>query len=301
MCAIAIVDSTELTNLRNAYDADASEIARLTAAVAAGTNAASGTARPAEAAVDGSQSRQRQRTELLPLLRTVGQATTLQHSPPKITAIYYDGVKASFVVTLNNQAALAKFEVALRDARLNVTDESVTQRPSGIEAKLTIIHDVSPLRTRLSARRWMVVIASGVISCLILLYVLWWKPLQGELARLRIDAPKQHQQLEQLIAKKTIAQSAPETSAPAVTNVGLIDYIGHTSGSYNLRDHIKDFRLERPDAVKFTVEDASLSVLLGWLSSMQHDRHMKLESASITSRPASNTVNAVLALTDPRN
>jgi hypothetical protein len=143
MCAIAIVDSTELTNLRNAYDADASEIARLTAAVAAGTNAA----RPAEAAVDGSQSRQRQRTELLPLLRTVGQATTLQHSPPKITAIYYDGVKASFVVTLNNQAALAKFEVALRDARLNVTDESVTQRPSGIEAKLTIIPLKSDIRS----------------------------------------------------------------------------------------------------------------------------------------------------------
>jgi general secretion pathway protein M len=140
--------------------------------------------------------------------------------------------------------------------------------------------------------RWLV-LAGGVASVLILVWLLVLSPLRSEAATLR-NAVAAKQRLLGDLARIEITQ-APNSNGP-VQGEGqtLVIIVNSTAESHGLA--LPRTRPNGPNGIDVTFQGASFDALIAWLIVLQANYAVEVESASFSSAREQGLVNGQLSL-----
>lgn len=149
------------------------------------------------------------------------------------------------------------------------------------------------------AARERAVLAGGALAALLLFYALLWAPLQRDLARLRVDVPKEYQQLQWMRTQADRIQQLRSTSPKTVPGNGLLSFVEQSARTYNIREFIKRVEPEGANSVRLAIDGAAFNSLLEWLANLQNEGGVRIENASLEPLPKPGIVNARLLLRAP--
>jgi general secretion pathway protein M len=145
----------------------------------------------------------------------------------------------------------------------------------------------------------MVLAAGAGLAVLLLLYGLLWAPLQRDLARLRAEVPKEHQQLERMRAQAGRIQQLRAGASAAVPRNGLLSFVEQSAQTYNVRQNIRRVEPDGSNSVRLAIDAVAFNSLLEWLANLQKQGGVRIDSASLEPSATSGTVNARLLLRVP--
>lgn len=151
----------------------------------------------------------------------------------------------------------------------------------------------------LAARERLILAGGGLFAGLLLFYALVWAPLQRDLARLRVDVPKDYQQL-QWMRSQAARVSQLRAAAPAKTqNGGLLSFVEQSAQAYNIRQNIKRVEPDGANAVRLAIDAVPFNSLLDWLANLQKQGGVRIDNATLEPQQAPGSVNARLLLRGP--
>jgi general secretion pathway protein M len=139
-------------------------------------------------------------------------------------------------------------------------------------------------------------LAGGVVLGVVLLYVLFWQPVQKELARLRVSVPEERAQLQRMRAQAASIRPLRARSGPAPAAGTLLSVIDQSATARGLRGFITRMEADGGNGVQLTLDAAPFNSLISWLADLQDSHSLLIESASLDAHTAPGTVNAKLKL-----
>lgn len=151
----------------------------------------------------------------------------------------------------------------------------------------------------LAPRERLVVGVGGALVALLLFYALLWAPLQGDLARLRTNVPREEQQLQWMRAQVSRVKQLRAAAPSMVQGQGLLSFVEQSAQAYNIRTNIKRVEPEGSNAVRLSIDGVAFNSLIEWLANLQKQGGLRIENADLDPLPTPGTVNARLRLRAP--
>ena len=157
---------------------------------------------------------------------------------------------------------------------------------------------LNPLRdqwSKLSSSERRLVIATGAVLGVILLYMLVWNPLQKELTRLRVSVPEERAQLQQMRDQAAAIQPLRARIGSAPATGALVSVVDQSASARGVRGFISRLELDGT-GVSIVAEAMPFNNLITWLTELQ-DRHaLVVENTSIDTHSTPGTVNVKMKL-----
>jgi len=145
-----------------------------------------------------------------------------------------------------------------------------------------------PQRTRMLASIGAVVVVLG------LLYFAAWRPLQRDLARLRLSVPREAAQVEWM---RTQAPIAKAMRARAVTSTSaLAPVVEQSAATHGVRNFMTKIDAEGNTAARVTLEAIPFNTLVSWISELQATSGAVVDDATLDAHASPGLVNARLRL-----
>ena len=158
----------------------------------------------------------------------------------------------------------------------------------------TMLADVKLRWYGLPARTRMLASIGGAVVVLGLIYFAAWRPLQADLARLRISVPRQAAQLEWMRTQAPIAKSM---RARAVTSTSaLAPVVEQSAATHGVRNFMTKIDAEGNTAARVTLEAIPFNTLVSWISELQATSGAVVDDATIDAHASPGLVNARLRL-----
>jgi general secretion pathway protein M len=158
---------------------------------------------------------------------------------------------------------------------------------------------IKPLQSRwerLASRDRQIAGAVAGVMAIALLYLLVWSPLQRSLARLRLDVPNEHAQLQRMREmSEQVSRMRREAPAPLVTG-SLLPTVEQSATAHGLRAAFTRLDPEGSNGVRIQVDGAPFNALIGWLADAQKQYALRAEQATIEAHAVPGSVNARLIL-----
>jgi len=148
----------------------------------------------------------------------------------------------------------------------------------------------------LQPRERLMVGGGGAVLALFLFYLLLWAPLQRDLARLRVEAPKA---AEQLTWMRSQAGRINQLRAQAPTQLkggGLLSFVEQSATAFNIKQNIKRVEPEGSNAVRLVVDGVSFNNLVSWLGNLHKQGGVRVDNATFEGQATPGIVNARLLL-----
>ena len=158
---------------------------------------------------------------------------------------------------------------------------------------------LSPLREawgKLAPSERRLASIGGVVVGATLLYVLLWLPVQKELARLRISVPEERIQLQHMRQQAASIRPLRARSGTKPAPGTLLTVIEQSATARGMRGFVTRMEADGGNGVQLVLDAAPFNSLLSWLSDLQDNYSLLVESASLDAHTASGTVNAKLKL-----
>ncbi len=147
----------------------------------------------------------------------------------------------------------------------------------------------------LAPRERSFMLIGSIFGTLILIYALLWLPLQRDLARLRVQVPKEQEQLVLMRTQATqIKQLRAQTAVP--NTGGLLGFIEQSSISAGLKPNIKRVEPDGSNGVRLIVDSVDFNTLVNWLATLHKEGAVRVENATFDAQAAPGVVNARLTL-----
>lgn len=151
----------------------------------------------------------------------------------------------------------------------------------------------------LSARERTILAGGSLAAVLLLAYALVWAPLQRELGRLRVEVPKEYQQLRWMQAQTSRLKILREAAPAALQKNGILSFVEQSAQAYNIRQFIKRVDPDSANSVRLAVDGVPFNSLVDWLANLQKQGGVRIENASLEPEPTAGIVNARLLLRAP--
>lgn len=148
----------------------------------------------------------------------------------------------------------------------------------------------------LSGRERLILAGGGSVAAILLLYGLVVNPLQRELARLRTELPKAQQQLQWMRAQAGRVQQLRATAPRPAQGGGLLSFVEQSAQSYGIQQSVKRVEPDGSNGARVSLDGVAFNNLLSWLSHLQKQGGIRVDSATVEPQPAPGTVNARLVL-----
>lgn len=147
-----------------------------------------------------------------------------------------------------------------------------------------------------SARERMMIGAAAIALGLFLFYVLVWLPIQRNLATLRIDVPKEHQQVAWMRAQVERVHQLQANAPVSLPSGGLLSYVERSAQGRDLQKYVKRVEPEGQNAVRLVIDGIGFNDLVTWLAILHQEGGMRVDNASVEPQPTPGVVNARLLL-----
>ncbi len=148
----------------------------------------------------------------------------------------------------------------------------------------------------LAARERLVAAGGGAAATVLLLYAAVWAPLQRDLAGLRVNVPKEHQQLQWMRAQAGRVKQLRAGAATTIPGGGLLSFVEQSAQAYQIRDHVRRMEPQGSNAVNLAIDGVPFNSLIEWLANLQKQGGVRIENASLEPSGGPGLVNARLLL-----
>jgi general secretion pathway protein M len=147
----------------------------------------------------------------------------------------------------------------------------------------------------LSRREQLVVVTGAAIAALIIVWALLWRPLTLGVESTRTALAAQQALLLDLRRAESLtgAAAAPGGAAELQSLVVLVD---RTHREHGLTGALSRNQPDGPDGIRVTLQDAAFDSLMAWLTALQQNYRVTVESASINGSRTPGLVSATLVL-----
>ncbi|HJX18565.1 MAG TPA: type II secretion system protein M [Acidiferrobacterales bacterium] len=158
---------------------------------------------------------------------------------------------------------------------------------------------LNPLReqwNKLAPRERRLATAGGIVVGITLLYMLFWLPVQKELARLRVSVPEERTQLQRMRSQAAVIKPLRARSGAKPAAGTLLSVVEQTASARGMRGFITRMEASGGNGVQLTLDAVPFNSLLSWLADLQDSHSLLVESTSLDAHTAPGTVNAKLKL-----
>jgi general secretion pathway protein M len=145
-----------------------------------------------------------------------------------------------------------------------------------------------PARTRLLAG------IGTVVVVLALIYFAAWRPLQKDLARLRLSVPQQAGQLEWMRTQTPVAKSM--RARTVTSSSALAPIVEQSAATHGVRNFVTKIDADGNAAARVTLEAIPFNSLVSWISELQATSGAVVDDAAIDAHASPGLVNARLRL-----
>lgn len=145
----------------------------------------------------------------------------------------------------------------------------------------------------LGARERIVLGIGGALAVVLLFFMLVWWPLQSDLNRLRAEVPTEQQKVQWMQAQAGRINQLRAANPSAVPSGGLASFVEQSARTNGIRALIKP---EGSSAVQLALDGIAFNSLLEWLTNLQKQGGVRIESANLEPTPSSGIVNARVML-----
>ena len=145
------------------------------------------------------------------------------------------------------------------------------------------------------AERRLVAIGAALLGVL-LLYLMLWRPVQKDLARLRVSVPEERVQLQRMRTQAASIKPlrARLGSAPAAGM--LLSVVDQSATARGLRGSISKLEADGSTGLQLVAEAVPFNTFIAWLAELQDSHALVVDNASIDAHTASGTVNVKMKL-----
>jgi general secretion pathway protein M len=151
----------------------------------------------------------------------------------------------------------------------------------------------------LSARERTILVGGAALAVILLIYALLWAPLQRELARLRVQVPKEQAQLQWMQAQAGRLKILRSAAPTKLQKDGILSFVEQSAQAYSIRQFIKRVDPDGANSVRLAIDGVPFNSLIEWLANLQKQGGVRIENASLEPQPTAGTVNARLLLRTP--
>lgn len=153
----------------------------------------------------------------------------------------------------------------------------------------------------LALREQRMILVSGGILAVFLLYVLGWVPLQGARDRLAEQAEQQRETLRwmQQAATEIRQLSARAKGRSPATGQSLLGLIDQTARAQQVSDAVKRVQPDGTNSVRVWLENAAFDDLMRWLGILEQRHGVSIESLNVERGALEGRVTARLSLATP--
>lgn len=146
----------------------------------------------------------------------------------------------------------------------------------------------------LPARTRQLLVIGGIVVGVALLYSATWLPLQRDLARLRVDVPRETEQLNWM---RTQAPTAKAMRARMSASTGpVIPSVEQSANTHGVRSHVTKIDAEGSNGARVTLDAVPFNALIMWISELQATQGLVVDDATIDATATPGIVNARLRL-----
>lgn len=136
---------------------------------------------------------------------------------------------------------------------------------------------------------------AAVLLGILLLYLLLWRPVQKDLARLRVTVPEERVQLQRMRAQAASIKPLRARSGAAPAPGMLLSVVDQSATTHGIRGFMSRLEVEGPNGLQLAAEATPFNTFIAWLAELQ-DRHaLVVENASIDAHTP-GTVNVKMKL-----
>ncbi len=157
-----------------------------------------------------------------------------------------------------------------------------------------MIADLDQHWNALDPRTRQIVIVGGAIITVLMLYMMAWRPLEKDLDRLRVDVPRETEQLDwmraQLPSIKTMRAKAVSTGGAVVSG------IEQSAVTHGTRAFVSKIDGEGNSGARLTIDAIPFNKLVAWIADLQATQGLIIEEATIDAHATPGVVNARLRL-----
>lgn len=145
------------------------------------------------------------------------------------------------------------------------------------------------------SERRLVAIGASVIGVL-LLYLMLWRPVQKDLARLRASVPEERAQLQQMRAQAASIKPLRARAGSAPAAGMLLSVVDQSAATRGLRGFITRLEADGGTGLQLVAEAMPFNTFIAWLAELQDSHALVVENASMDAHTASGTVNVKMKL-----
>lgn len=142
-------------------------------------------------------------------------------------------------------------------------------------------------------RERMMLGVGGALAGVLLLFVLVWLPLQRDLKLLRADVPNEQQQLQWMLAQSNRIEQLRASARTSVPSGALASFVEQSARTNSIRTLI---RPEGTNAVFLTLDGVAFNSLVEWLTNLQKQGGVRVETADLEPTSTAGVVNARVLL-----
>lgn len=160
-------------------------------------------------------------------------------------------------------------------------------------------HTLQQFWQRLAPREQRAVRILALVLAVVVFYLALWVPLQRSISRLRAEVPRQAGELAIMRAQAALVQDLRRGSPPAAPAGGLTGLIERSSTAHGLRAAFSRIDAEGANGVRVQIDASSFNAILVWLTELQQQNAVRVESATFERHTLAGSVSARLVLRGP--
>lgn len=151
----------------------------------------------------------------------------------------------------------------------------------------------------LAPRERVMLGGGGILAAVLLFYGLLWAPLRSDINRLRVDVPREQQQLQWMRAQAGRIQQLRASAPTTMPGGGLLSFVEQSAQTQGIRTNIKRIEPEGPNAVRLAIDGVGFNSLVEWLANLQKQGGVRVDNAQFEPLPTPGLANARLLLRGP--
>lgn len=137
---------------------------------------------------------------------------------------------------------------------------------------------------------------AAVLLGILLLYMLLWRPVQKDLARLRVNVPEERVQLQHMRTQAASIKPLRARSGAAPAQGMLLSVVDQSATTHGIRGFITRLDTEGTNGLQLTAEAMPFNTFVAWLAELQDRHSLLVENASMDAHTTSGTVNVKMKL-----
>lgn len=124
----------------------------------------------------------------------------------------------------------------------------------------------------------------------------FWLPMQREINRLRTAVPQARTQLAQMRLDSTQIVQLRASGVSAASGGNILARLEQSATARGLKQNITRMEPEGTSNARVALDGVNFDALVGWLADLQSQGGLRVEKATLETRPVPGTVNARLVL-----